>query len=117
MDFDAQIRILLLGESGAGKTSLLLRFTDDMFERSTVSTVGVDFRVKKLTLQWRRVRLQIWCVAHYLHSVFVLSCRRCHQPRSRDALLLSDTHGSAQGYQWPRTLPIDHPLILPRRAG
>eukprot|EP01052_Picozoa_sp_SAG31_P008116 SAG31_NODE_402_length_16197_cov_5.262425_4_plen_327_part_00 len=60
LDYDTQLRILLLGESGAGKTSLLLRFTDDLFEERTVSTVGVDFRVKRITLQWRRVRLQIW---------------------------------------------------------
>ena len=43
--------------SGAGKSSLLVRFTDDVFVPQT-STLGVDFRTKLITLLWQRVRLQ-----------------------------------------------------------
>ena len=59
MEYDTQLRLLLLGDGGAGKSSLLTRFTDDTFV-PTVSTVGVDFRTKLITLMWQRVRLQLW---------------------------------------------------------
>jgi Ras-related protein Rab-8A len=59
MDYDVQLRLLLLGNAGAGKSSLLVRFTDDVFVPQT-STVGVDFRTKIVTMMWLRVRLQLW---------------------------------------------------------
>eukprot|EP01043_Picozoa_sp_COSAG02_P051575 COSAG02_NODE_5447_length_4314_cov_27.423488_1_plen_165_part_00 len=59
MEYDTQLRLLLLGDGGAGKSSLLTRFTDDTFVPTT-STVGVDFRTKLITLMWQRVRLQLW---------------------------------------------------------
>ena len=59
MEYDTQLRLLLLGDGGAGKSSLLTRFTDDTFVPQT-STVGVDFRTKQITLMWQRVRLQLW---------------------------------------------------------
>ena len=59
MEYDTQLRLLLLGDGGAGKSSLLTRFTDDTFVPQT-STVGVDFRTKLITLMWQRVRLQLW---------------------------------------------------------
>lgn len=59
MEYDTQLRLLLLGDGGAGKSSLLTRFTEDTFVPTT-STVGVDFRTKLITLMWQRVRLQLW---------------------------------------------------------
>jgi small GTP-binding protein len=59
MEYDTQLRLLLLGDGGAGKSSLLVRFTDDVFVPQT-STLGVDFRTKLITLLWQRVRLQLW---------------------------------------------------------
>jgi small GTP-binding protein len=60
MDFDCQIRLLLLGDGGAGKSSLLVRYADDRWDDSLQSTVGVDFKLKSMTLLWQRVRLQLW---------------------------------------------------------
>jgi Ras-related protein Rab-1A len=57
------IRLLLLGESGVGKSSLLLRFTDDTFEDTYISTIGIDFRVKTVEIDGRPVKLQIWDTA------------------------------------------------------
>jgi len=59
--FGAQI--LLVGDSGVGKSSLLLRFTADKFEPVSNPTIGVDFRVKYLTVQGKRVKLTIWDTA------------------------------------------------------
>ena len=45
-DFDHTIRILLLGDSGVGKTSLMTRFSEDKFAPTMISTAGVDFKVR-----------------------------------------------------------------------
>jgi Ras-related protein Rab-8A len=61
--FDAQLKVLLLGDSGAGKTSLLLRWTDDKFSPSFVSTIGIDMKPKVLTIDGSLVRMQVWDTA------------------------------------------------------
>lgn len=58
--FDFQIRCLLLGDSGVGKTSLLLRYSGDKFPTSHLSTIGVDFKVKTCLVDSTRVKLQVW---------------------------------------------------------
>jgi small GTP-binding protein len=58
--YDYMFKLLIVGESGAGKTCMLLRFADDMFEEDFVSTIGVDFKVKEIMLNGKRVKLQIW---------------------------------------------------------
>jgi GTPase SAR1 family protein len=50
----------MLGHSGVGKSSLLLRMVDDTFHESFMSTTGVDFRFKNFYLDDKRVKLQIW---------------------------------------------------------
>ena len=42
------LKILIIGESGVGKSSLLLRFTDDAFDPEMAATIGVDFKVIKV---------------------------------------------------------------------
>jgi len=60
--FDHQFKLLLIGDSGVGKSSLLLRFTDDLFEELS-PTIGVDFKVKVLTVNRKKVKLTIWDTA------------------------------------------------------
>ncbi|XP_029428665.1 ras-related protein Rab-18-B-like isoform X2 [Rhinatrema bivittatum] len=57
------LKLLLIGESGVGKSSLLLRFTDDHFDPQLGSTIGVDFKVKKLEVDGNPVKLAIWDTA------------------------------------------------------
>ena len=47
-----------LSPSGAGKSTLIVRYADDTFNDALQSTVGVDFKLKTITLLWQRVRLQ-----------------------------------------------------------
>jgi Ras-related protein Rab-18 len=60
-------KILLIGDSGTGKSSLLLRFTDDTFlEDEMASTIGVDFKVKYMQIENERVKLTMYvCVWRY----------------------------------------------------
>lgn len=56
-------KILLVGDSGVGKSCLLMRFTADRFEDTTTSTIGVDFKVKQVTVGGKRCKLTIWDTA------------------------------------------------------
>ena len=58
------LKLLIIGESGVGKSSLLLRFTDDLFDPEISSTIGVDFKVKTLRVEGNnQVKLAIWDTA------------------------------------------------------
>ncbi|KAJ8290428.1 hypothetical protein GJAV_G00012740 [Gymnothorax javanicus] len=61
--YDVLFRLLLLGDSGVGKTCLLCRFTDNEFHSSHISTIGVDFKMKTLEIDGIKVRIQIWDTA------------------------------------------------------
>ena len=61
--FDHIFKILLIGDAGVGKSSILLRFTDDTFEEQMASTIGVDFRVKTVAIGGKKNKLTIWDTA------------------------------------------------------
>ncbi|KAK8813258.1 hypothetical protein WA158_002850 [Blastocystis sp. Blastoise] len=60
---DHLFKIVLIGDSGVGKSSILLRFADGIFSDNYISTVGVDFRFKTVDVYSQSVRLQIWDTA------------------------------------------------------
>ena len=62
-DFDHLFKLLLIGDSGVGKSSLLLRFADDSYSESYISTIGVDFKIRTVQLDGKTVKLQIWDTA------------------------------------------------------
>jgi Ras-related protein Rab-8A len=53
----------LVGQVSVGKTALLIRFVDEEFTPTFVSTVGIDFRCKYMMIGEEKVRLQIWDTA------------------------------------------------------
>eukprot|EP00483_Globobulimina_turgida_P000456 UN00456 len=57
------IKLLTLGDSGGGKSSLLLRYTDDQFSDEFVTTIGMDFRFKRVLIGDKAVKVQIWDTA------------------------------------------------------
>ena len=59
-NFDYMFKLLVIGNSSVGKTSFLFRYADDSFTSAFVSTVGIDFKVKTVFRQDKRVKLQIW---------------------------------------------------------
>ncbi len=58
--YDHTFKIMLLGEPGVENTSLAQRYCLDIFSPSKRSTVGVDFYVKTIELQEKKIKLQIW---------------------------------------------------------
>ncbi|XP_023134241.1 RAB3D, member RAS oncogene family, a [Amphiprion ocellaris] len=62
-NFDYMFKLLIIGNSSVGKTSFLFRYADDSFTSAFVSTVGIDFKVKTIYRNEKRVKLQIWDTA------------------------------------------------------
>lgn len=52
---------MLIGDSGVGKSCILLRFADDNFSDTFYSTIGVDFRFKCVSIDGKEIKLQIVC--------------------------------------------------------
>ena len=53
-------KVCLFGDGGVGKTTLISRFLTDVFKGGEKITIGVDFHIKKLEIQEKRITLQIW---------------------------------------------------------
>ncbi|CAF2097178.1 unnamed protein product [Rotaria magnacalcarata] len=62
-NYDLLFKLLLIGDSGVGKTCILFRFSDDSFNASFISTIGIDFKIKTIELNGRKIKLQIWDTA------------------------------------------------------
>lgn len=61
--FDMQIKLLMIGDSGVGKTCLLLRYANDSFSPTFITTIGIDFKIKTIELGGKVIKLQIWDTA------------------------------------------------------
>ena len=62
-DYDHLFKILLIGDAGVGKSSIMLRFTDEAFDPNLGSTIGVDFKVKMAEIRNKRIKMTIWDTA------------------------------------------------------
>jgi len=62
-NYDRLVKLLVIGDSGVGKTSLISRYVDDTFKDNYINTVGIDFKTKVLQLQQTKVKLQLWDTA------------------------------------------------------
>ena len=55
--------MIIIGDSGVGKTNLILNFVGEPFKDNYIATIGVDFKAKSLSLDDKRIKLQIWDTA------------------------------------------------------
>jgi len=90
------VRLLMVGDSSCGKTSLVLRFDQNVFSTKFVTTIGVDYRDKMVKIEGVPMRLQLWDTAG--------------QERFRS--LTSNFFGRQMVSSLPTISPIGHPSIM-----
>jgi hypothetical protein len=73
-EYDYLFKLLIIGDSGVGKSCLLLRFSDDIFTDSFISTIGVDFKIKTVEIDGVKIKLQIVRPCFRSFELFVYSC-------------------------------------------
>jgi len=61
--YDYLFKLLLIGDSGVGKTCVLFRFSEDAFNATFISTIGIDFKIRTIELDGKKIKLQIWDTA------------------------------------------------------
>ena len=63
MDDEVTLKFIILGDSGVGKTNLLLRYVGESFSENYIATLGIDFKMKNIIYNDIKIALQIWDTA------------------------------------------------------
>lgn len=63
MDGEYVFKTLIIGDSSVGKSNLLLRFSDNIFHDTFLPTIGVDFKIKNISVYDKSIKLNIWDTA------------------------------------------------------
>jgi small GTP-binding protein len=57
------VKLVIIGDSSVGKTNILLRYVNDEYKMTHITTIGVDFKVKIITIDGINIKMQIWDTA------------------------------------------------------
>ncbi|CAF2603317.1 unnamed protein product [Rotaria sp. Silwood2] len=63
IEYDYLFKILIIGDSGVGKTAILQRFARNHFSSEYFVTIGVDFQIRTVNVDTKRCKLQVWDTA------------------------------------------------------
>lgn len=79
-DYDYIFKLLIIGDSHVGKSSLLMKYIDNDFDDDFNTTIGVDFRIKQVDIDDKIVKLQIWDSAGQdrFKTITTLYYKNCH---------------------------------------
>ena len=94
-DYDYIFKLVLRGDTCVGKSCILVRFSDDIFDDNYVTTIGVDFRFKTMAIKNKIVKIQIWdtagqeryrsiTTAYYRGAAAIIICCDCTNRESFD---------------------------------
>ena len=62
-NIDYMFKLLILGDSGVGKSCILQKFVDDAFSESHLATIGIDYKIKVVNFRNKNIKLKIWDTA------------------------------------------------------
>ena len=60
---DYLVKVIIVGDSGVGKTNLITRYCENYYKQTYVATIGVDFKIKSLIVDDKKFKMQIWDTA------------------------------------------------------
>ena len=94
-DYDYIFKLVLIGDTCVGKSCILVRFSDDIFDDNYVTTIGVDFGFKTMAIKNKIVKIQIWdtagqeryrsiTTAYYRGAAAIIICCDCTNRESFD---------------------------------
>ncbi len=80
LDYDYLCKTVVVGDTGVGKSSLILRYSDSVFTTSHIATVGVDFKIRTVDMDGVRVKTQLWDTAgqERFHAIVASYYRGAH---------------------------------------
>ena len=92
-DYDYIFKLVLIGDTCVGKSCILVRFSDDIFNDNYVTTIGVDFRFKTMVIKNKVAKIQIWdtagqeryrsiTTAYYRGAAAIIICCDCTNKES-----------------------------------
>jgi hypothetical protein len=99
---DHLFKLLIIGNAGVGKSSILVRFADNIFTQSYITTIGVDFKIRTIEVEGKKIKLQVSTV----DFLFLKSWKR----------FSSFLDFVDLGHSWPGAIQNNHSDILPRRS-
>ena len=62
-DYDEKIKLMVIGDKNVGKTSLIKRFCQNEFDNAFITTIGIDFQIKNIKMNNKKIKIQIWDTA------------------------------------------------------
>ena len=61
--YDYLVKLVIIGDTAVGKTNILLRYVNEEYKMSHVTTIGVDFKIKTINIDGIKIKMQIWDTA------------------------------------------------------
>ena len=77
-DYDYLFKIVLVGDSGVGKSSIISRFVDDTFHENTILNSGIDFRFRTTNIDMKTIKLQMWDMSSPIEEIIAPYYRDGH---------------------------------------
>ena len=61
--YDYLVKVVIIGDTAVGKTNILLRYVNEEYKMSHITTIGVDFKIKTVSVEGVKIKMQIWDTA------------------------------------------------------
>jgi Ras-related protein Rab-8A len=61
--YDYLVKLVIIGDTAVGKTNILLRYVNEEYKMSHITTIGVDFKIKTINIDGVKIKMQIWDTA------------------------------------------------------